>query len=371
MERVYFNNLYGLRFIAALMVFVAHVERIKYASNLPNMNAVPAVFKSGGTGVTLFFVLSGFLITSLLLEERRHAGRIDVWNFYIRRALRIWPLYFLTVAVTFFLLPCLGVAGSYPIQPERSAWWLTLAGYLFFVPNVVQHILPVVPYAGHLWSIGVEEQFYVLWPLLLASKHFVRWIAYIILGLLAINLSLFELNRIHADSTGILNLKNFFYNFRFHSMAIGGCGALLLFRKHELLAAIYAREVQLAALGLSIYFLATPQFLLLYEELQSLCFVIVIMNCVGNAESVYRLETAWLRYLGKISYGIYMFHVLAIKIVLNCMSSLDEFEGTVVENTTLYLLSFAFTIALASISYHFFERRFLLLKERYSSITSG
>src|SRR5262245_59932952 len=96
-DRVYFPNLNGLRFIAALAVIIHHIEQQKADFCLPNSFGAAPIQLFGELGVVLFFVLSGFLLTYLLLEEEKTTATIGIRNFYIRRILRIWPLYFLII----------------------------------------------------------------------------------------------------------------------------------------------------------------------------------------------------------------------------------------------------------------------------------
>src|SRR5436853_5700667 len=135
---VYFPGLYGLRFFAAMMVIVSHVELFKDYHGLPNAYASNlAVYELGRMGVTLFFVLSGFLISYLLLAEKQATGTISVGRFYIRRILRIWPLYYLLVAVTFLVLPSLGffsVPKYSALVPASLQYTLPL--YVFLLPQV-------------------------------------------------------------------------------------------------------------------------------------------------------------------------------------------------------------------------------------------
>ena len=101
--RIHFNNLNGLRFLAALMVVICHIEQNKKGFLLPNLRAL--VKHLGVLGVDLFFVLSGFLITILLLKEKEIFKKIEYKKFYLRRILRIWPLYYLVVILSLFVLP--------------------------------------------------------------------------------------------------------------------------------------------------------------------------------------------------------------------------------------------------------------------------
>jgi len=165
-EKIYFPGLNGLRFIAAFVVVLDHIEQIKTWFGLP-----PAAFladwgnATGDYAVTLFFALSGFLITYLLLAEQRQTGTIHIRKFYLRRILRIWPLYYLLVLIGFAALPPL-IAGDY--AGPRGPYTLTgLLIHLLFAPNLAPFLGVVVPGISHLWTIGVEEQFYLAWPPLL------------------------------------------------------------------------------------------------------------------------------------------------------------------------------------------------------------
>jgi peptidoglycan/LPS O-acetylase OafA/YrhL len=175
-ERIYFPNLNGLRFIAAFLVIAHHVEQIKSIYGLDSYwGRSPFITIVGDLGVVLFFVLSGFLITYLLLEEERKTNSIKVGNFYFRRVLRIWPLYFLTILLALFVLPNLSlfILPGYEKDVIYEQLPSKILFYLLFLPNLVSPLLGVVPYASHTWSIGTEEQFYLVWPVMLKfmKKH--------------------------------------------------------------------------------------------------------------------------------------------------------------------------------------------------------
>ena len=105
-KSIYFPNLNSIRFIAALLVIIHHIEQFKSVFNIyPNQMNNPVIGSFGPLGVRLFFVLSGFLITYLLFAEKEVSGTISITKFYIRRALRIWPLYYLIVLLAFFIVP--------------------------------------------------------------------------------------------------------------------------------------------------------------------------------------------------------------------------------------------------------------------------
>ena len=162
-RRFYQPELDGLRFYAFLGVFVYHTLPQQPAFyrglHLPLPSLWAAVAISGASGVDLFFALSAFLITALLLRERQQTGGISLRLFYIRRILRIWPLYFLVLAVAVVLAHTV---------PGQSLPWYYVVGYLLFVGNWINvafgHPLSV---CAPLWTVSIEEQFYLVWPLLM------------------------------------------------------------------------------------------------------------------------------------------------------------------------------------------------------------
>jgi peptidoglycan/LPS O-acetylase OafA/YrhL len=158
-KRIYFKNLNALRFIAATLVIFHHVEQYKLWAKLPNIFGHPTIDALGHKAVSFFFVLSGFLITYLLMVENTQTGKIDVRNFYIRRILRIWPLYYFIVLLCLFVLPNifdLSVLGS---QIYTKHFPIVTSLLLLVLPNVVRLFQPGIVGGNQLWSIGVEEQF--------------------------------------------------------------------------------------------------------------------------------------------------------------------------------------------------------------------
>jgi peptidoglycan/LPS O-acetylase OafA/YrhL len=165
-RRFYHPELDVLRFAAFCAVFITHAfpsDPEPYtAHGVPRTVAilVGAWVRSGIFGVTLFFLLSSYLITTLLLREHAASGRLDLKAFYIRRTLRIWPLYFFFLALCICILPAFGWA------PFRN---LNKIGFSIFLGNWSMIFSGVTDQASRsLWSVSVEEQFYLFWPLVLA-----------------------------------------------------------------------------------------------------------------------------------------------------------------------------------------------------------
>ena len=183
-------GLTALRLLAAIAVIVGHVEWMKAAFHLPglwsNFNDIftgppisyilqekihwlsPFMSRLGLYAVVFFFVLSGFLITHVLIQETQTKGRFSISSFYWRRIIRIWPLYLMIVFLAFGLDAINWPIFHYPNQAEwQTQSHLVEMCYFLFSPNLALLLVPAAGMVGHLWSIGVEEHFYLFWPWLL------------------------------------------------------------------------------------------------------------------------------------------------------------------------------------------------------------
>jgi peptidoglycan/LPS O-acetylase OafA/YrhL len=169
--KLYFPGLNGLRAVAASLVVLGHYDQVAKRYGLPTM--VPNEEITLGLSINavgIFFVLSGFLLTYLLMAEKAKHGRIALGKFYMRRILRIWPLYYIILLIGFGLFPLLEFAHApgYVIGLEQDGIG-TLLLYIFMLPHVVfAYINNEIVVVSVLWSIGVEETFYLFWPILLA-----------------------------------------------------------------------------------------------------------------------------------------------------------------------------------------------------------
>lgn len=377
--RVYFPNLNSIRFVAALAVMIHHIELTKYWFGQPNIytsSFVGGVF--GQLGIILFFVLSGFLITYLLLAEQQATDSISIKNFYIRRILRIWPLYYFIVILGLFILPhikAMAVPG-YTEEIHNHFLAKTLM-FLSFIPDVAYAVYKHVPYAEQAWSVGVEEQFYVIWPLLIAlvvrQKKTLNMLIGVIGFYTAIKIISIVLNNKYESNVAISDFYQFWQNFCIDCMAIGGIGAYLLFyKKEKVLKVLYNRYLQIA-LYLIVFIITIKGFAIPYftYQLYSLIFVVLILNLASNPKSVLNLEYKPLNYLGKISYGLYMYH----NIVLAACLKFLLYEGITLNslwgNVLYYAVAITVTIIIASLSYEYFEKWFITAKVKYSKIVSG
>jgi peptidoglycan/LPS O-acetylase OafA/YrhL len=369
-QKVYFPNLNGLRFIAALLVIVHHIEQFKSISNITSYwGVIPFIGIIGKLGVILFFVLSGFLITYLLLTEEHEYKTISIRKFYIRRILRIWPLYFLIISLALFVLPNIGifVLPGFEKDVIYKDLLLKIVLYFCFLPNLVLFLVGMVPYASQTWSIGTEEQFYLLWPVMLKffKKQRILLMMTIICLYFIVKFALKYYCNDYDPSKQIL--KGFWSSFNIDCMAIGGIYAILLFKRSAFLTVLMNQYLFYLAIIITVVLIvAGIEIPFIHYEFYALLFGIIILNFAANKKIIISLENRVFNYLGKISYGLYMYHPVGIILSLWLAVSLGH-----TTNWLLYPLSVIMTIGIASFSYKYYESLFLKIKQKYANVASG
>lgn len=374
MKKVYFPHLDGLRFFAFFVVLVSHLSIFtgftgEYYSPIRKL-----FLTHGDLGVTFFFTLSGFLITYLLLQEKGENGDVSLKHFYIRRGLRIWPVYLVVILVGFFILPYLI---DTPLAPSLSAPLSRLPAYIFFLGNID---LIYMGYAsviiGVLWSLAVEEQFYLIWP---ATFTYIKtsripWI----LG--SVIVASFVYRFIHWENYEIIRYMTFSV---FSDLAIGCLLAYLTYFKKgfvEFFERIPRWAILINYILVFFYpvvrgvlsFLISGLFYHTMYALESVIFCvlfsgIIIEQCFAK-NSFFKLgNNKMFTYLGKISYGLYAYHMIAMVLVLWAGV---VFFGLPLEYTSIpVLLSISvFTAVLSSmfahLSFVYMEKPILKLKEK-------
>lgn len=352
-----------------MLVFWNHFELYSFGAGIVNHWDVAAVSQIGKTGVLLFFVISGFLITHLLFEEERMFGSIDVRKFYIRRMLRIWPLYFLIIVLGFLLIPSI-IALFDPTATDvlYDHFWLKLALLLLILPNLSDSIFGhgFLPSFNQVWSIGVEEQFYLFWPLLF--KRFKKNRLYPLLLFSGLYLTVKVLINFLPDSTYKLILKHFMYLFPIDCIALGaGVAVLFHMRKESVLRLLFSKTTQWTVLLMTMVLMVSGIYIKYFHfEVYSILFAILVLNFALNKECIFSLEHPALDYIGKMSYGFYMLHCIILKALIILLGHFN-----MLSRYTLLFSAFTVTLLLATISYRFFESRFLRKKIHYSRIITG
>jgi peptidoglycan/LPS O-acetylase OafA/YrhL len=354
LQHVHFPGLNSLRFYAALAVVVEHV-RIQFSGDSTLFKIVSLLFVNAQNAVNLFFVLSGFLITYLFLQERATTGAICIRNFYIKRALRILPLYYWIALLGLIIFPILFGPG-YPLYGLPVPRLILVFALL---PNFASITVPMV----HIWSIGVEEQFYVLWPWANRSDKIMLQAS---IGIILLKLLLTPvIVSFHNENTEIL-----FYGLRFESMAIGALGAYVYAKNLPSLTWIYHAWIQALSIAGFAYLMVFDTRLNTYNTMwSSLIHIILIMNVATNPHSFLKLNSPLFEKLGEISYGLYMYHfpMLYLIHIVAYQTGLERMWGS---PFLLLISTVASTCIIASLSYRWFETPFLQLKRKFTVLPS-
>jgi len=364
-QRVVFPNLDGLRFFCFLAVFLFHAfytdsDRIAAA---PAYRMVRQFFHHGDLGVNFFFVLSGFLITFLLLEEKRPFGRIHVGYFYIRRILRIWPLYIACITLGFLGYPVLKrLVGLEPNETANPMMYLLFLGNF----DVIRNGLPDAGMLGVLWSVAVEEQFYLVWPLLLGAVSLGREL-WIFPGVLAASIAF---RATQADEAALT----------FHTlgligdMAVGGLAAYAVIHSRALvnrIAGLRSGAIGVLYAMAAVVFFVDLRFLRPFDRLiPALIFAFIILEQNYSNASFFKLgRSRLLTHLGQRTYGMYCLHMAGNVAAIQAARTL-HLGGEIWHVLLLVpLVAFGITILISELSYRYFERPFLTLKSRFQFIT--
>jgi peptidoglycan/LPS O-acetylase OafA/YrhL len=362
---VFFKNLDGVRAIAAFLVVLNHIELYKDEFSISKLHFVN-FGQLGSMGVNIFFVLSGFLITYLLLVEKQKSERINFTGFYRRRILRIWPLYFFVLLFGFFIFP-------------RHISWFGLSLSLVLFPNLASLFRLLPNLIQPVWSIGIEEQFYLVYPHFLRIKNIkslLKILVILLLGLFALNGLLFFL----PSSNGtLLFIRNYFYWARYDNLLIGAITAILLFNKgknktgfQNILNYISTRAGQIIIYFLfCLYLFSCLLFnIVMIQQLIGLISAGIIYNICSEDTSIISLNNKVLIYLGKISYGIYLLNAFVIYMTLFLFTKYIAIENAVIREILIYFSASGLTILFASVSFFYFEKYFLNLKKNYTVIST-
>ncbi len=360
----YHPELDVLRFFAFLAVFFHHALSRDASLYLRNglspfgTNLVLAAKEAGAYGVDLFFALSAYLITELLLREHAKRGTFSVSKFYIRRALRIWPLYFTFLALTVFIVPSI-------FSDERFGPMYIVSFALFFGNWVSAAYGLPFSVASPLWSISVEEQFYIAWPLLLLLFG-VKRIKHLAIVLLAIALG----TRIFLAAYGAEHPAVWANTLaRLDPIALGAILAFVLGGRAPRIKGAF-RLVMIGAALASFLLVAKyleqdgPTSIATYSVTALASVVLLIAVLQSDARLLRFPPFTWLVYLGRISYGLYVFHLLAISLVGQVL--FIPLLGIQVNFEIRLLMSLLLTVLFAVVSYTLLEQPFLKLKERFS-----
>lgn len=352
-KRTYFDTFDAMRFIAFFLVFLSHLP---YAQN----SWISYFSKSGNVGVSFFFVLSGFLITYILLLEKVNTGKISLKKFFMRRILRIWPLFYAMLIVA-YLTPTFLEITKLPFSNGgyEPNWWfsvLFLENYMVILEGIGANVSPLPA----MWTVCVEEHFYILWGLLLyylPVKHIPRLIviSIIITILSRVIFAYYQFNPVDITT----NLSYF---------ALGAIPAYIYVIKPKFLEKIsnlHGSIKYILVILLIAYALLTSNhnlfsLYILDATLMGALFAGLILFMLPQKNKLHISKDNMLSKWGIYTYGLYLIHT----VVIAFYNRLFEYHGI---NSYFYvaICSFITCLLLSFASYHWFEYQFLKLKKNF------
>jgi peptidoglycan/LPS O-acetylase OafA/YrhL len=370
-KKIYFENLDGLRFLCFLLVFIYHTfhnQAELFESSQVFHFLKKDIFGNGNLGVNFFFVLSGFLITFLLMEEKKMNSTINIRNFYIRRILRIWPLYFICVAFGFFVYQHLVTLVGQDFTRKANIYY-----YLLFISNFdfIQSGAPNASMLGVLWSVAIEEQFYLVWPLILSLFPVKQWwIPFSVLIAVSLGFRILYDNPVMHEIHTLSCIGD---------MTIGAFGAWMMQNKRFKSFIEQLPKWQIGILYLLFLLIFFFRHELLYSieivryferSIVALVILFIILEQTYSVHSFYKMSSfKRISRLGIITYGLYCLHLISLSatvVILNKLHLNEQVWQAIFIKTPL---SLALTIIAAHFSYKYFESPFLRLKDRFAFIT--
>ena len=356
----YFTSLNGIRCLAVTFVIGFHHNGYYLVQGIKNFGLCP-IFSRGYLGVQLFFVVSGFLITTILLREKEFHQTISIKLFYIKRMLRIFPIYYaLLILYTIIIVPLWA-----PTQLLKEEFYHNLLFYMTYTNNwFVERSSAIFVFA---WSLATEEQFYLVWPHIV--KYFKKWEVVILIALIVILNQLANFNVI--GHLGFLSeIQNHFLFRIIRSISTPICfGALLAFALHS--EKIYEKLAVFKPKFASILWLIVLSFCIYSpEEITStwnlvicFCMMLFIGSCVYQEKHYLSkiLNSKLFLQVGLVSYGMYLFSFICTYAIRDLFHLMRWGNNPYLE----FFASFILIFVLANISFYYYENRFLLIKKQF------
>ncbi|MBS7787245.1 acyltransferase [Flavobacterium sp. CYK-55] len=348
MKLKYYHNLDGFRAIAAFGVVIAHFFTLE---RLGGLSSLFALAQQGNSGVSLFFVLSGFVITRILLQSV-NSPRYFI-NFYGRRTLRIFPLYYLALCCYVFIPALLHWVSTFP--PISESWY-----HFAYLQNFARTFNWPSQGPGHYWSLAVEEHFYLIWPAVVYAcrgKYQEKLLA-VSIGFIAMAAAL----RWLMFSRG-MDINVFTFT-RLDQLSMGCILAILESRGWLEKAGRDKTFLGLMFLGILSIGICSRGSELMMNVTKHLAYGLLYFGLIGYAITTTSnhlmnrfLNHSVMQYLGKISYGLYVWHVLVLMF----------FEHYVTPGNSLidFIMVSVVSVAVSALSWHFYEKRFLSLKRYF------
>jgi len=361
-------GLNGLRAIAASFVLFGHVYQI--AGDFGD-TSVATFFKNhdllGINMVNLFFVISGFIITHVMFVEQKKTGTVSLRNFYFKRILRIWPLYFGILILVLIADHYTGLYTNYPSINGKGLFLLCffIMNFAFVYPGYNISVLP------HYWSLSIEEQFYIFWPpffKFLKDKRKLYFPIAVILGIIGGRALVVILFRLHPDPF-LTNLLELLSISKFGSISMGVIAAWLIHHDHSILRFLYLNWVQILSwMVLAGTILFNYKIPYIHFEVTAFFYAIIVVNVTTNTRNIFMPENRFFDTTGKISYGLYMYHWPLIPIIAGAFRQIGIWDFSVkYHQLPLLICSYTFAFGLAWLSYKYFESVFLKMRPGHTN----
>jgi peptidoglycan/LPS O-acetylase OafA/YrhL len=362
----------GLRGLAILLVLVAHFNGeevlLNYFPSLgPVLNKLVLV---GLKGVDLFFVLSGFLITRILIDSKESPKYFT--NFYVRRFLRIFPLYWGALFVVFYIFPHIIAFDSAASELSSNQWWLWC--YLSNFPGSGFWDSSTTFKLGHFWSLAVEEHFYLLWPAAVFLFN-VKTLKNVSVLWILVSFSAAILSELYRHSVWILHWSTINHS---GGLALGALCALALCEDWEFHTIVSWAKKGFIFWGVLFLLLTlVPRYIFnsttsnLMNPITAFFFVSLLILTLDAAPTslIARFFTSRVMiYFGKISYGLYVYHGIlrpSFEEIFPRIMLINMMHSSVIGVIAYFFLTVGLTCAIASLSWYLYEKQFLKLKRYF------
>ncbi|HSZ87490.1 MAG TPA: acyltransferase [Puia sp.] len=369
-NRLTFHTFNALRFFAFFRIFLLHLPVSE------DNQFYKLISDGGGIGVDFFFVLSGFLITYLLTFEKNVSGTINGFNYFSRRSLRIWPLFFTGIAIAYlnnFITATFHIGSSEGYSPNIFFSITFLENYQMIIHNNFPNGAPLRVF----WSLCVEEHFYLLWFIVfkfVSLKNMPKMFSILWIAGIAYRIWFYiQFPQKNYYDIDVISKLDYFCAGSFISWLIAYKPALI----KKVVGSINA-TLRNSFTFLALVFFYFYQFWelrriddLYFPIISASVFAILVALVATSSTFIYFSEKNIFSRLGKISYGLYVFHT----VVILSLITLAKFIGISFTNGISYflfaVLSLAFTIAISKLSYHYLESPFLRLKKKFRSVPAG
>ena len=360
----------GLDVLRAFAVFFVLIEHfgVWFDHTSPSGKIIrDVIIPDGSFGVDLFFVLSGFLITSILLNSRNTPNKTRsgiIKNFFVRRALRIFPIYYLLLIVLFII--------NYPDVRSNIGYFAT------YTSNILSWRTNTWNHFSHTWTLAVEEQFYLLWPWLIIfiNEKYLKFVLFFAVAVGIISTYIAINVQHHFGSLLVFNC--------FDGFGIGGIYAWI--RQKDDRTARFNSILKIIGIPVLIYYtyikvgLAynwyVPGIFLIKTiySLVALCIINLVVNNKSDRANSYLLNNRPLNYIGRMSYGIYLYHYVYLnfffayvnKFLFDITQPYPKLQVFIHDHHTDYWIELSVVFLIASMSYHFIELPILRLKSRFA-----